>query len=290
MTRGEDGSTPTDVPVRVGLEYADHDGVSLVGDLYTPATVDRPPVVVAVHGGGWQSGDRSFYRHWGPYFASHGIGLFSIDYRLAAPGRPSFPEAAHDVRAAIQFVRGNAVQLGVDPNRIALMGDSAGAHLTSLVALTDHEPLFQDGYPGDLHAIEPSTVRAVIALYGVYDLVQQWRHDRLARPHDPIVENFLGASPIDDRRIYFDASPLSYATSRKNAPAFLISWGRLDDIVDHQPQSISFRDTLKQACYPVESVEIPTAGHFWSTDPLDEPCSHSGYLAPRALRFLQRTL
>jgi acetyl esterase/lipase len=278
------------VAVQRSLEYATHDGISLLGDLYTSTRADQLPVIVAVHGGGWQFGDRSFYRHWGPYFASHGIALFSIDYRLAGPGLKAFPEAAHDVRAAIQFLRGRAAELGLDPARIALMGDSAGGHLASLTALTSDEPFFQDGYPHDAHARQPTTVNAVVTVYGVYDLLQQWQHDLLARPRDPIVENFLGVSPIDDRRAYFTASPISYATTRQHLPAFLIAWGQLDDVVDHQPQSVAFRDALKQARYPVQAVEMPAAGHFWCTDPLDETASHSGFLAPRALRFLRMVL
>ncbi len=71
----------------------------------------RAPVLVAVHGGGFQLGDRKFYRYWGPYLARHGYALFSIEYRLMRPGVKTWPGAAYDTKAAVQFVRANAAEL-----------------------------------------------------------------------------------------------------------------------------------------------------------------------------------
>lgn len=283
-------SQASEITARTGLEYAVHDGVKLVGDFYAPRGGQASPVIVAAHGGGWQAGERSLYKYWGPYFAQHGIALFSIDYRLSAPGKPSFPQAVHDVRAAVQYVRGRADDLGIDPQRIAVMGDSAGAHLTALAALAGDTPTFAGAYAGDAHARESTSVKAVVGFYGVYDLMQQWQHDIYARPRDSIVEKLLGKSPLDDRRIYFDASPMSYATGRPNAPAFLLIWGTQDDIVDHHPQSEAFRDALKQAQFYVRTVVVNGAAHFFAADPLDETGSQSGFAAPRILRFLQEKL
>jgi hypothetical protein len=83
--------------------------------------------------------------------------------------------------------------------------------------------------------------------------VQQWQHDLAPRPRNPIVENFLGTSPLDNRRICFDASPLSYVTAGPSPPAFLIVWGLRDDIVDCKTQSEAFRDALKRALFRVHS-------------------------------------
>jgi acetyl esterase/lipase len=279
-----------EVITRPGLEYAVHDGVKLVGDLYAPRGSQASPVIVAAHGGGWQLGDRSSYKYWGPYFAQHGIALFAIEYRLSAAGKPTFPKAVHDLRAAVQFVRGRAADLGIDPQRIAVMGDSAGGHLTSLVALAGDAPTFAGAYTDDPHARASTAVKAVVAFYGVYDLGQQWQHDIYARPRDSIVEKFLGKSLLEDRRIYFEASPLSYATTRPNAPAFLLIWGTQDDIVDYRAQSEEFRDALKQAQFYVRTVVVDGAPHFFAVDPLDEPGSQSGFAAPRILRFLQERL
>src|SRR5262249_19547307 len=73
--------------VQRGLEYGTHDGVTLTGDLYVPTGAGSYPAIVAVHGGGWQIGDASFYQHWGPYLAERGYALFSIDYRLVKDGK-----------------------------------------------------------------------------------------------------------------------------------------------------------------------------------------------------------
>jgi acetyl esterase/lipase len=274
------------VDIQRGIEYARHDGVALVGDLYTPGEAGPHPVVVAVHGGGWQQGTRDIYRYWGPYLAARGYALFAIDYRLSKPREPSYPAAVRDVRAAVQFVKGQAAALKLDAGRVALCGDSAGGHLAALVALAGEEAPFASAYPGDAHAALDTAVKAVIGIYGVYDLGQQWTHDLVPRSADPIVVKFLGAAPPQNRRIYFDASPLSYATSDRNQTAFLLSYGTEDDIVDRTAQSEAFLTALKQAGFYVRTVVMQGAGHFWMADPIEEPGAITGYLAPRLLRFL----
>ncbi|HUQ75912.1 MAG TPA: alpha/beta hydrolase [Burkholderiales bacterium] len=265
------------------IPFAEHGGESLKGDFYAPSG-DRPtPAVVAVHGGGWQLRNADLYAHWGPWLAQRGIALFAATYRIAAPGRKAWPEAVQDVRAAVQYVRGHAAELNVDPQRIGLMGDSAGAHLAALVALAGEHPLYKQG---DV----PTNVKAVVGVYGVYDLWQQWRHDLASRPRNGIVEQFLGVSAIDDKRPYFDASPLSYVSAKNNATSFLICWGDADDIVDHNTQSLAFLEALKQAGHFARPVPVAGAPHFWMADPIDEPGSHTAFLAPRLLRFLTSRL
>ena len=158
----------------------------------------------------------STYRHWGTFSPRTAIAVFAISYRLSKPGAKTFPGAVYDVKAAIQFARANAARLGIDPDRIGLMGDSAGAHLTALVALAGDEPMFSTEYRNDPHAATAANVKAVVGFYGVYDMQAQWLHDQITRPRDQITEKFLGASPMQNRRIYFDASPTSYATVEKN--------------------------------------------------------------------------
>jgi acetyl esterase/lipase len=269
------------IDTRRGIEYARHDGAVLLGDLYAPEAAGKYPVLVAVHGGGWQQGTREIYRYWGPWLAARGYVLFAVDYRLAKPREPSFPQAVHDVRAAVQFVKRQGEALKCDPEHVALVGDSAGAHLSALVALAGETPLFAaDGGAPD------SRVKAVIGAYGVYDLTAQWNHDLPSRPNDRICEKFLGAAPTQDRRLYFDASPLSYATADNNSTAFLLSFGTEDDIVDRATQSEAFHLALKQAGFYVRHVVMQGAGHFWMADPIEEPGSVTGHLAPRLMRFL----
>lgn len=278
-----------DVVTRQALEYATHDGVKLIGDLYAPQGV-KAPVMVAVHGGGWQQGDRSLHKYWGPYLAQHGIAVFTIEYRLSKPEKPTYPQAVHDVRAAVQFVRGKAGELGLDPDRVGLSGDSAGGHLACLVALAGDSERFAGAYRDDPHANASTRVKAVVSIYGVYDMAAQWNHDLSSRPRDSIVAKFLGKQLYEDRQRYFEASPLSHVTVRANAPAFFLAWGTEDDIVDQPTQAAPFRDALKQAgCY-VRTAIVPGAPHFWSSDPIEEPNSYSGLVAPRVLRFLQEKL
>jgi acetyl esterase/lipase len=248
-------------------------------------------VLVAVHGGGWQLGTRDSYRHWGPWLAARGYALFAaVDYRLSKPREPSYPAAVYDIRGAVQFVKGEAEALKLDPARVGLVGDSAGAHLAALVALAGDDPLFAGTGEEHAHAALSTKVKAVIGIYGVYDLAQQWHHDLAPRPDDRICEKFLGAAPTQNRRLYFDASPLSYATTDNNATAFLLSWGTEDDIVDRTTQSEAFLVALKQARFYARSVVMQGAGHFWMSDPIEEPASITGYLAPRLLRFLAEKL
>jgi acetyl esterase/lipase len=275
---------------RLDILYAVHDGAELLADLYLPSETDKAPVLVAVHGGGFQVGDRKFYRYWGPYLATHGYAVFSIEYRLMKPGLKTWPGAAYDTKAAIQFVRANAAEFGLDAERIALIGDSAGAHLASLVALAGEERLLSTEYRGDPHAAVSGNVKAVVGFYGVYDMLAQWEHDQITRPRDQITEKFLGCSPMVSRKTFFDASPLSYATADKNSTRFLLVYGREDDIVDPVSQSDRFLTALKQAGFFARNIVVPGAGHFWASDPVDEPGSFGAYVGPRLLRFLAASL
>jgi acetyl esterase/lipase len=273
--------------IRPDLIFAEHDGTTLIGDLYLPNRRRGAPVLVAVHGGGWQVGDRSFYRHWGPLLARNGYAVFAIEYRLGKAG--VYPAAVCDVRAAVQFVRAKAGEFALDPERIGLIGDSAGAHLSALTALAGDQ--FASFYPNDAHAAVPSTVKAVIGFYGVYDLYAQWNHDLAARPRDMIVEKFLGAAPTQNRRLYFDASPVCHATIDRNQVKFLLIHGTEDDVVDSVSQSGAFLTALTQAGFFVRRIIFPGAGHFWSAEPFEgEPDSYNAKTAPRLLRFLETSL
>ena len=274
-----------EVTTRSNIEYAEHDGVKLTGDLYMPKGPAKAPVVIGIHGGGWQGGSPAAYRHWGPYLAQNGIGMFAIRYRLAKAG--TYPKAAYDVKAAIQFVRAKAAELGADPDRIGLQGDSAGGHLASLLGLAADQ--FKSEYQNAPHAAVPATVKTVVSFYGVYDLLAQWQHDQIARPRDQISETFLGVTPMQNRKVYFESSPLSYATVDRNRTRFLLIHGTNDDIVD-KAQADAFWAALNQAGFYSRRVILPGAGHFFASDPHDMPGSFSGMAAPRILQFLQGQL
>src|SRR5437588_39376 len=91
------------------------------------------------------------------------------------------------------------------------------------VVIAGEHALFREGNAADPHGRESTAVKVCVPIYAVLDLARQWRHDQISRPRDAIVEKFLGASLIDDRRIYFDASPLSYVSARNSGTAFLLA-------------------------------------------------------------------
>jgi acetyl esterase/lipase len=275
-----------EVVTRPNIDFVEHDGVKLSGDFYAPKGLAKAPVVVAVHGGGWQNGSPASYKYWGPFLAKQGYATFAIKYRLGKAG--IYPGAVYDVKAAIQFVRAKAPDLGIDPDRIGVMGDSAGGHLVSLVALAADE--FKSPYRDDPNAATPAQVKSVVSFYGVYDLLAQWQHDQIARPRDQIAEKFLAASPMQNRRVYFESSPISYATIDRNRARFLLINGTDDDIVD-PAQAQAFWAALNQAGIYVRRVVIPGAGHFFASDPFeDDPGGYGATAAPRILRFLQGAL
>ena len=278
------------IEARSGIAYASHDGVSLLGDLYLPAGSGRFPALIAVHGGGWQAGARSAFQFWGPYLAERGYALFAISYRLAKKGEKAFPQAVHDVLAAVQFVRASAGQFKVDPERIGLFGASAGAHLAALATLGGSSSIFKGAYPKDPHATVSTKVKALIGVYGVYDLADMWRRYQLQSPRENNIENFLGASPMDDPRLYFEASPINYATFANNQIGVFLSVGTEDDLVDRRAQTDAFLPRLKQANFFARTCIVQGAPHYWVGDPIEEADSYPGFMAPRLMRFLKERL
>jgi acetyl esterase/lipase len=272
------------------LTYATRDHVELCGDFYSALDFGRAPALVAVHGGSWKLGSRKEFQYLGPWLAERGVSLFSIDYRLVKDSQNRHPAAAHDVRAAVQFVRGSASQLGIDPNRIGLLGASAGAHLACLVALAGDNPKLLEGFPSHSYAQISSSVKCAVGIYGPYDLLAQWNYDQLARPHDNATQALFGKSPADDRLCYFEASPLAYATRSKHQPAFFLSWGTEDDVVDWRQQSQPFLLALKQAGFYVRTAPMLGAPHYWIAVPIEEHGSFSGVFASQLVRFLKDRL
>jgi acetyl esterase/lipase len=275
---------------RPGLTYATHDGVALAGDLYLPKGAGPFPALVAVHGGGWVQGARGSFQHWGRYMAERGTALFAISYRLAKTGQKTFPHAVQDVLAAIQFVRGNAKDFGIAPDRIGVFGHSAGGNLGALAALGGKSSIFAGGYPQDPYVSVSTDVKLFAGVYGVYDVAAMWNAYNVQSPGSNNIEKFLGASLPENRKLYFDASPISYATVANNSVAVHLSVGTEDDLVDRRANTDAFALALKQAGFFVRTTILQGAPHYWGSDPIEEPGSFSGFLAPRLMRFLAEKL
>jgi acetyl esterase/lipase len=288
-------ATPTSAsvaPIRKAIVYATHAGEELRGDFYAPAGTGPFPVVVLVPGGGWFVSDPGGLKSWGEFLARHGIAVFAIQYRVSVTEK-TFPKPVLDVLSAIQFVRGCASELHIDPDRIALLGSSAGAHLAALVALAGDTPQFAIREPSNAHAGVDTRVKAVAGIYGVYDLFAHWQ-DEIASSSNASgrrSECFLGAPPYADRQLYVDASPISYVRYAANKLPVFLAWGTADVVVNPRLQSEPFLRALKQAGFAVRECPIEGAGHFWfGEEPLDEAGSFNSFLAPRLLRFFQRHL
>lgn len=273
------------------LAFPSLDRQTVKGVFYRATGKTPGPVLIAIHGGGWTKGDSGFYKAWGPYLAKHGVSLFAIDYRLATNMAHSWPGAAHDVLAAIAYVRRNAERLGVDPERIGLIGDSAGGHLAAITALDRDGLLAQAGVATGPAETNDYRVKAVVGVYGVYDLVAQWQHDNATRPPTSrITQTLMGPSALDDRMAYIQASPIAHADSKRRRIAFMIVYGTEDKVVDPQTQSQDFAAAMLMAGSFVRPLAVTGAGHYWITESPETPGTWSSFLAPRLLDFLRDAL
>jgi acetyl esterase/lipase len=204
--------------------YTEVAGEPLRYDHYRPLGVSGPtPAVVFVHGGGWTGGDPSQAGGNGMHFARRGIATISLSYRLAPAHR--FPAALDDVRRGLRHVRKNAAEFGVDPDRLVLMGLSAGAHLAMLAHLAREAPALAPDLPADLRTVAEDVV-GVIAHYGPYDLGRRKQIDGW----DPIGD-LMGERAADPEWIRL-ASPVQHAAAA-TAPVLLIH-GTADAVVSHR--------------------------------------------------------
>ena len=141
-------------------EGADADAKKHKLDIYTPKGLKDFPVVFFIHGGTWSSGDRKMYGNMGQMFASQGIGVVVISYRLS----PAVTHPAHieDVARAFAWTHANIAKYGGRADRIFVAGHSAGGHLTSLLA-ANPEYLKK-------HNLSSKNIRGIIPISGVYDI------------------------------------------------------------------------------------------------------------------------
>jgi acetyl esterase/lipase len=155
--------------IQADLVYARVGGTSLRLDLYTPSEAPSGlPTLLYLHGGGWAVGDKSdaVAERLMPIVAN-GFAVASMNYRLIPSVR--FPAPVHDVKAAVRWLRANAAEYGLDPDRIAIGGVSAGGHLASLTALTAGDAQLERDL-GD-HLGVSSAVSAVVAYYPSSDFL-----------------------------------------------------------------------------------------------------------------------
>ena len=236
--------------------YASVDGVSLRYDHYRPRRAIGPaPAVVFVHGGAWVHGDPSQAAGNALHLARRGIATISISYRLAP--RHRFPAPLDDVRRGLRHVRAHAVELGIDPERIALMGLSAGAHLAMLAHLAAGIPALAPELPPELSDVA-ETVRAIVLHYGPYDLA---RRRPFPDGFDPIGE-LLGERLVDEAWVRL-ASPVQYA-ALASAPVLFVH-GTADAVVSYR-ESERMHAALERAGRAGELLLLEGAPHAFQTN------------------------
>ena len=228
---------PSGVEERKDLEYGHVGDHSLRLDLYSPKKLTKPvPGLIFIHGGGWSGGHRSDYKLYAVEFARKGYVVATISYRFAPEYR--FPAAVEDAKCAVRWMRVNAAELHVDPERIAVIGGSAGGYLALMVGYTANSMTF-DGHGG--HEEVSSSVRAVVDLYGPTNL-----DTPIGRKSD-LVYNFLGKKFEDDPELFRIASPINYATA-ESPPTFVLH-GTIDSTVP-VAQSDALVEKLKKLGVP----------------------------------------
>ena len=238
---------------RLGIPYAVPPGWrALRLDLHLPDGPGPHPVVVYAHGGSWLGGMPGH----GPWHTlpARGIAVASVGYRLA--GEVPFPEPVEDVRAAVRWTRAHGVRYGLDPDRVAGWGSSAGAYLMTMAALSGERPL---GRPvGDGRGAAGLT--AVVDHYGPADLGRLLDDAHGPTPEGQaataaVVARFLGREPdgADD-----PANPLRLAGP--SSPPFLIVHGDADHRVG-LAQSRWLHAGLRAAGVEAELAVLPGADH-----------------------------
>ncbi|GAA4366285.1 alpha/beta hydrolase [Paeniglutamicibacter cryotolerans] len=232
-------------------------------DLLVPDSPGPKPLVVYLPGGGFLYANRTAALPRRTYLAEAGFVVASVKYRTVTDGA-SYLEGVRDVKAAIRYLRAHAAELSIDPERVAVWGESAGGYMAAMAGTTGGVERFEAG--GNLD--QDSSVDAVIDVYGTSDL------PRVAADFDAATRAVKGAagSPhalwlfgpgstkalAEDPAAAAAASPLTYASA--GDPPFLMFHGAKDKTVSPSQTRI-LQDALLAAGVPSTRYVLPNAGH-----------------------------
>lgn len=234
---GADGSAP---PIELKMDIA-----------FAKQSDGKPlPVVVYIHGGGWSGGSKDHGLAFMVPFAQGGYFAATIDYRLS--GVAPYPAAVHDCKAAIRFLRANAAELSIDPERIGVWGHSAGGHLSALLG-TSAGVAELEGDVGDADDAS-SAVQCVVDMSGPTDLLRVASGDQA----EGFLAEWLGG-PVSARKAEATAaSPVTHVDA--SDPPFLIIHGTADRLVPLEQGEI-LRDALQAKGVKVEYFAVEGEGH-----------------------------
>jgi len=211
---------PEDVEAIKNIEYKKINKRSLQLDIYQPKGITKPaPLLVFIHGGGWRGGDRADYLVYLVHFAKLGYVTATISYRFLKEA--PYPACVEDITDAVNFLYQNGAKYNYDPDRICLIGGSAGSHLAMLAGYGWKKA----GTTADsiTSGLGKHKIKAVVEIYGPTDFTTEY-----ARTH-PTITGFMAKSYQEAPQLYIEASPITYVN--KSTPPTLILHGTRDMLV-----------------------------------------------------------
>ena len=251
---------PSSVTVKKNLVYANYDGREMHIDVYMPADITKPaPAVILIHGGGWRSGNKNMETPLAVYLAQKGFVAAAVEYSFSTEAL--YPAAVVDSKTAIRWLRKNARELHVNPDKIAIAGNSSGGQLAALIASTNESDRFIDS---TRYAEFSSDVQAVIDIDGILAFIHPESGEGVDQPGKiSAATQWFGYSKEEKPELWNDASALTHAG--KTFPPVLF-------INSSIPRFHAGRDDLifrlnSLGIYS-ETHEIPNSPHtFWLFDP-----------------------
>lgn len=209
---------PDNIQEIKNIEYKKIDTLSLRLDIYKLKELAEPaPVMIFIHGGAWRTGKRSDYLPYLIDYAKKGYITATVSYRLVK--QAIFPAAVQDANCAVKWIKSHAGEYGIDPNRVVIIGGSAGGHLSLMVGYAGEEELFNE----DCLCEGDSKVNVVIDLYGPVDLTTPYAISTYQ------VQDFLNATYDKDPDVFKMASPSTFISP--DDPPTLIFQGTIDSLV-----------------------------------------------------------
>ncbi len=239
---------PTGYTAQLNVEYTMVNGWQGKVDLYLPAITNKPsPIVINIHGGGWNHGVKESQGGFNTFF-KQGFAVANMEYRLT--GQATAPAAVEDTRCVLIYLIKNAKALNIDVNKIIIMGGSAGGHLALMGGLLGNNHLFDNNCAGT----ENIKVAAIINKYGITD-VWDWAYGKNLTSKS--AKNWLGAK-ANDEAFAKSVSPITYIN--KNSPPIFIVHGDADPTVPYQ-QSVALHKRLVEAGVKTEFITVPGGLH-----------------------------
>lgn len=190
--------------------YRTFNGNKLKADVYSPKKGNNHPAVLLIHGGGWVSGSKENQQIMGQHLAKNGYVAVVADYRLSREAK--FPAAVHDLKTALAWMRKSASEFGINPERIAVLGASAGAQLATLLGVTSGDKKFLKEEYKNL-----DQVQAIINIDGIVSFIHPEAEE------SEIAGLWLDGLLEENPANWKDASPLEYVNENTPPTLFINS-------------------------------------------------------------------